>query len=71
MQFEFTFKQPARVIGDAPEPLLQSLLFFITQWFGVAAFFVLYTALWRLRSRVFHHREELARLEEALHRAGI
>ena len=43
----------------------------VTRWFGAATFFVLYTALWRLRSRVFHHREELARLEEALHRAGI
>lgn len=39
--------------------------------FGLFAFLVLYTALWRLRSRVLRHRHEVASLEEEFHRAGI
>ncbi len=43
----------------------------ITQWFGAAAFFVLYTAVWRLRVRLHRCRYEAARLEDAFSRVGI
>lgn len=42
----------------------------LTRWFGVFAFLMLYTALWRLRYRVHRQRARYRRLEEALVRDG-
>ena len=43
----------------------------ITRYFGAAAFFVLYSAIWRLRHRVHALRSEANRLEDAFSRAGV
>lgn len=43
----------------------------ITRWFGVAAFLVLYSALWRLRVRVARERSRCRELEEEFARAGL
>ncbi|MBI4604766.1 MAG: cytochrome c biogenesis protein CcsA [Planctomycetes bacterium] len=43
----------------------------LTRWFGAGAFFVLYTALWRLRRGVHAAAYEVGRIEEGLARAGI
>jgi heme exporter protein C len=42
----------------------------ITRWFGAGAFFVLYTALWRLRRRVLACEREALALQDALSRSG-
>ena len=42
----------------------------ITRWFGAGAFFILYTAFWRMRYRVLAASREASALEDALSRAG-
>jgi len=42
-----------------------------TMWFGAFAFLVLYTAIWRVRRRLYHHRHELDRIEVAYGRVDI
>ena len=42
-----------------------------TRWFGALAFFVLYTALWRMRVRVLEDSFEIHRLEAEFTKAGI
>jgi heme exporter protein C len=41
-----------------------------TRWFGAAAFFILYTAFWRMRHRVLSMAREALVLEDALSRSG-
>ena len=62
-----------RVLGSEHHPMtvdLSELSMVVTRCFGAAAFFVLYTALWRLRYLVLHTAERKKRLEEAFARAG-
>ena len=42
-----------------------------TRWFGAFAFFVLYTALWRMRFRVLEGNYEIHRLEVEFTKAGV
>jgi heme exporter protein C len=63
-----------RVLGAEHHPpmavTMSETSMVVTRWFGVAAFFVLYTALWRLRHLVLEVAERKKKLEEGFARAG-
>lgn len=49
----------------------QRLAMTFTRWFGAAAFFILYLAIWRLRCRSMQVEDRVERLEEAFMRQKI
>ncbi|MCH2375667.1 MAG: cytochrome c biogenesis protein [Planctomycetes bacterium] len=63
-----------RVLGKENHPMevdLGATSMIVTRWFGAMAFFVLYTAFWRLRYRVAHFRDLTHQFEERLARSGL
>lgn len=63
-----------RVLGQKNHPMAVTMAetsMVVTRWFGAGAFFVLYTALWRLRHAVLESADGGKRLEENFSRAGI